>query len=101
MLDPVEQRSITASVRARGSDRILWSEAFDTKSEKKVQRLIKRVHGLIDGTVEFKSVSQAYKCRPCGFSTPAKTGVALKAVYAMSENINELVWMDGKSAVSE
>jgi len=32
-------------VRARGSDRIVWSEMVDTKAERKVRRLIKRVHG--------------------------------------------------------
>ena len=67
MLGPDEQRPITAAVRARGSDQIVWSEAFDTKAEKKVQRLIKRVHGLIDGDIPFKSATQAYKCRPCRF----------------------------------
>ena len=67
MLGPDERRPITAAVRARGSDRIVWSEAFDTKAERKVQRLIKRVHGLIDGDIEFKSATQAYKCRPCRF----------------------------------
>ena len=39
-----EQRPITAAVRARGSDRIVWSEAFVTKA-----------------------ATQAYKCRPCRF----------------------------------
>ena len=67
MLGPDEQRPITAAVRARGSDRIVWSEAFDTKAERKVQRLIKRVHGLINGDIQFKSATQAYKCRPCRF----------------------------------
>ena len=67
MLGTDEQRPITAAVRARGSDRIVWSEAFDTKAEKKIQRLIKRVHGLIDGDISFKSATQAYKCRPCRF----------------------------------
>ena len=67
MLDPDEQRPITAAVRARGSDRVVWSEAFDTKAERKVQRLIKRVHGLIDGDIQFKSATQAYECRPCRF----------------------------------
>jgi CRISPR-associated exonuclease Cas4 len=67
MLGPDEQRPITAAVRARGSDHIVWSEAFDTKAEKKVQRLIKRVHGLIDGNIPFKFATQAYKCRPCRF----------------------------------
>ena len=46
MLVAEEQRPITAAVRARGSDRIVWSAAFDTKAERKFQRLIKRVHGL-------------------------------------------------------
>ena len=67
MLGPDEQRTITAAVRARGSDRIVWSEAFYTKAERKVQRLIKRVHGLIDGDIPFKSATLAYKCRPCRF----------------------------------
>ena len=67
MLGPDEQRPITAAVRARGSDRIVWSESFDTKAERKVQRLIKRVHGLIDGGIPFKPATQAYKCRPCRF----------------------------------
>jgi len=67
LLGPDEQRPITAAVRARGSERIVWSEAFDTKAEKKVERLIKRVHGLIDGNIPFKSATQTYKCRPCRF----------------------------------
>ena len=67
MLGADEQRPITAAVRARGSDRIVWSEAFDTKAERRVQRLIKRVHGLLDGDIQFKSATQAYKCRPCRF----------------------------------
>ncbi len=67
MLGSGEQRPITAAVRARGSDRIVWSEVFDNKAEKKVERLIKRVHGLLDGDIQFKSATQAYKCRSCGF----------------------------------
>ena len=67
MLGPDEQRPITAAVRARGSDHIVWSGAFDGKAERKVQRLIKRVHGLLDGDIEFKSATRAYKCRPCRF----------------------------------
>ena len=67
MLGSGERRPITAAVRARGSDRIVWSEAFDRKAEKKVERLIKRVHGLIDGDLQFKSSTQAYKCRSCRF----------------------------------
>ena len=67
MLGPEEQRPITAAVRARGSEQIVWSEAFDTKAERKVRRLIKRVHGLLDGDLPFKSATQAYKCRPCRF----------------------------------
>ena len=67
MLGPDAQRPITAAVRARGSDRIVWSESFDTKAERKMQRLIKRVHGLIDGDFQFKSATQAYKCHPCRF----------------------------------
>ena len=39
MLGADEQRPITAAVRARGSDRIIWSEVFDTKAEKKVSTL--------------------------------------------------------------
>ena len=67
MLGPEERRPITAAVRARGSDRIVWSEAFVTKAERKVRRLIKRVHGLLAGDIKFKSATQAYKCRPCRF----------------------------------
>ena len=67
MLRPDEKRLVTAAVRARGSDRIVWSGVFDIKAERKIQRLIKRVHGLIDGDIEFKSSTHAYKCRPCRF----------------------------------
>ena len=67
MLGVHEQRPITAAVRARGSDQIAWSETFDTKAERKVQRLIKRVEGLLDGAIQFKSAAQAYKCRLCRF----------------------------------
>ena len=67
MLGPGERRPIAAAVRARGKDRIVWSEAFVTKAERKVRRLIKRVHGLLAGDIKFKSATQAYKCRPCRF----------------------------------
>jgi len=67
MLGREERRPITAAVRARGSDRIVWSEAFVTKAERKVRRLIKRVHGLLAGDIKFKFATQAYKCRPCRF----------------------------------
>ena len=67
MLGADEQRPITAAVRARGSDQIVWSETFDRKAQKKVERLITRIHGLIDGDLQFKSSTQAYKCRPCRF----------------------------------
>ena len=53
MLGPEEQRPITAAVRARGVDRIMWPEAFGTKAERKVQRLIERVHGLLDRYIKF------------------------------------------------
>ncbi len=67
ILDREERRPITAAVRVRVSDRIVWSEAFVTKAERKVRRLIKRVHGLLAGDIKFKSATQAYKCRPCRF----------------------------------
>jgi CRISPR/Cas system-associated exonuclease Cas4 (RecB family) len=67
MLGVGERRPIIAAVRARGSDQIVWSETFDDKAEKKVQQLIKRIQGLIDGNLQFKSATQAYKCRPCRF----------------------------------
>ena len=67
MIGPEERRPITAAVRARGSDRIVWSEAFVAKAERKVRRLIKRVHGLLAWDIKFKSATQAYKCRPCRF----------------------------------
>jgi len=75
MLGPEERWPITAAVRARGSDRIVWSEAFNTKAERKVQRLIKPVHGLLDGDIQFKSATQAYKCRPCRFFDVFDKGV--------------------------
>ena len=67
MLGTGEQRPITAAVRERGSDHIVWSERFDQGAEKKVLRLIDRVHGLIKGDLQFKSAKKAYKCHPCRF----------------------------------
>ncbi len=67
MLGAEEQRPITAAVRERGSDHIVWSESFDQGAEKKVLRLIDRVHGLIKGDLQFKSAKKAYKCHPCRF----------------------------------
>ena len=67
MLGPEERGPITAAVRARGSDRIVWSEVFSTKADRKVQRLIKSVHGFLDGDIQFKSATHAYKCRPFRF----------------------------------
>ena len=74
MLRPDEQRPITAAVRARGSDRIVWSEAFDTKAEKKVQRLIKRVHGLIDGDIRSSPLPKRTSVGRAGSSMSAKNG---------------------------
>ena len=59
---PSRRRSSTTYNSTTGAKR-----TNNTKSEKKVQRLIKRVHGLIDGDIRFKSATQAYKCRPCRF----------------------------------
>jgi CRISPR-associated exonuclease Cas4 len=67
ILGPEERRPITAAVRARGSDRIVSSEAFVTKAERKVRHLIKQVHGILAGGIKCKSATQAYKCRPCRF----------------------------------
>jgi len=60
MLGSEEQRPITAAVRERGSDHIVWSERFDQGAEKKVLRLIDRVHGLIKGDLQFKSAKKAF-----------------------------------------
>jgi len=67
MLGTEEQRPITAAVRERGSDHIVWSERFDQVAERKVLSLIDRLHGLIKGDLQFKSAKRAYKCRPCRF----------------------------------
>ena len=67
MLDQYEGRPITAAVRERGKDRIVWSEPFDLTAERKVRRLVTRVHGLFNGSIEFNSATQSYKCRPCRF----------------------------------
>ena len=67
MLGPSNDRKITAAVRARGTDDIVWSRPFDTKAEKTIIRLADRIHGLIAGEIPFRSALQAYKCRPCRF----------------------------------
>jgi hypothetical protein len=67
MPGPDEQRPLAAAVRAHDSDQIVWLEAFDTKAERKIQRLIKRVYEFLDGAVRSKSATQAYKGRPCRF----------------------------------
>ena len=66
-LGSTEARGITAAVRARGTERIAWSQPFDTKAESTVLRLANRIHGLMAGDIPFKSSTKAYKCRPCRF----------------------------------
>jgi hypothetical protein len=67
MLGSGEARPIIAAVRARGTDRIVWSQLFDAKAERLVKGLITRIHGLVAGDLSFKSALQAYKCKPCRF----------------------------------
>lgn len=63
-----EERRIVASLRERGTDNIFWSSYFTEEVEQSVLEIINRVHGLLDGTVEYIPTKNPKKCRSCRFS---------------------------------
>ncbi|HTX60717.1 MAG TPA: PD-(D/E)XK nuclease family protein [Methanobacterium sp.] len=62
-----EDRRIVASLRERGTDNIFWSSYFDDAAEKAVLNVIQRLHGLLDGTIEYIPTKNPKKCRSCRF----------------------------------
>jgi CRISPR/Cas system-associated exonuclease Cas4 (RecB family) len=64
-----EERRIVASLRERGTDNIFWSSYFDDAAEKAVKDIIHRLHGLLNGTVEYIPTKNPKKCRSCRFSS--------------------------------
>lgn len=62
-----EERKIVASLRERGTDNIFWSSYFDDTAEKAVKDIIQRLHGLLDGTVEYIPTKNPKKCLSCRF----------------------------------
>ena len=67
MLSDGDNRKITAAVRERGTDRIVWSQSFDTRTHNRVIKLVDRIHGILNGDIESKASDKGYKCRPCRF----------------------------------
>ena len=67
MLSDGDNRKITAAVRERGTDRIVWSQSFDARTKNRVIKLVDRIHGILNGDIESKSSDKGYKCRPCRF----------------------------------
>ena len=63
-----EGRRIVASLRERGTDNIFWSTYFTPEAEQSVLEIINRVHGLLEGTVDFIPTKNPKKCRSCRFS---------------------------------
>lgn len=61
-------RKITAALRQRGTENIIWSEEFDQDNEKKIKHLIDRVQGLIDETRPFIPTKNKNKCNKCNLS---------------------------------
>ena len=63
-----EGRRIVASLRERGTDNIFWSTYSTPEAEQSVLEIINRVHGLLEGTVDFIPTKNPKKCRSCRFS---------------------------------
>ena len=63
-----EKRRIVASLRERGTENIYWASYFDEKAEKDIINLINRMHGLLEGEIEFKATDNPNKCRSCRFN---------------------------------
>ena len=64
-----EKRRIVASLRERGTENIYWSSYFDGKAEEDIIKLIRRMHKLLDGEIEFIPTNNPNKCRGCRFNT--------------------------------
>ncbi len=63
-----KKRRIVASLRERGTENIYWASYFDEKAEKDIINLINRMHGLLEGQLEFKATDNPNKCRSCRFN---------------------------------
>ena len=63
-----KKRRIVASLRERGTENIYWASYFDEKAEKDIINLINRMHGLVEGQLEFKATDNPNKCRSCRFN---------------------------------
>jgi len=62
-----EERRIVASLRERGTDNIFWSSYFTQEAEQAVLEIINRVHGLLNGSVDYIPTKNSKKCRSCRF----------------------------------
>jgi CRISPR/Cas system-associated exonuclease Cas4 (RecB family) len=63
-----EKRRVIASLRERGTNNIFWSSYFDKKAEMDIKNLINRVHGLLNGEIDFIPTKNPNKCRGCRFN---------------------------------
>jgi CRISPR-associated exonuclease Cas4 len=62
-----DSRPVIAALRERGTDNIYWSEPFNPKAEGHITAVIKRIHSLLIGALEFNSSDNPNKCRACRF----------------------------------
>lgn len=64
-----DNRKIKAALRERGTNNIFWIEEFDENNEEKIEFLIKRMHGLFEGSKPFLPTKNPNKCNKCRFQS--------------------------------
>jgi len=67
MIRDMDNRTIVAALRERGTDNIYWQRSFDEKAENEIIKIINRIHDLISGNEEFISNKNPNKCKSCRF----------------------------------
>lgn len=67
MIRDMDNRTIVAALRERGTDNIYWQRSFDEKAENEIIKIINRIHDLISGNEKFSSNKNPNKCKSCRF----------------------------------
>ena len=71
-----DNRRIIGALRQRGTDNIFYTEVFDESIKENILYLIKRMHGLIEGSKPFIPTKNPNKCRSCRFKDKCENNLS-------------------------
>lgn len=71
-----DNRRIIGALRQRGTDNIFYTEVFDENIKENILYLIKRMHGLIEGSKPFIPTKNPNKCRSCRFKDKCENNLS-------------------------